>query len=588
MARRRIAGPIAGMVLGAQFAAKSLEPSLMRRSSIDQGLIMAGSFATGYVVGTTTARVVGVLPFLAGSGAVRVFGIAATFLPSHRPPATSEQPDGHSTDEATGWWELGGGVLSSVALASTVGMHPDSVIGPLAGIGIAAATVMDANEALAQRDDDVDAAYLATAVGAATGALTVVAAVAGGIRMSGRLAQKTTGRSGPAGMAIRAGAMVATTAAVGFGAKIAATRGIRAIAAGNRATESAYAQAPAAATVSGGDGSAVSFDSLGLQGRRLVLEATDADTIKAVMGEPQRQPPVRVYVGVESAPSVEERVELAITELEKTGGFERSRIVVASPAGTGYVNYIAIEACELFARGDVATVAIQYGSLPSMLSLDKVSEASSLYAALIGRLRSHIDDNDLEISLFAYGESLGALSGQNGILEVSKQGSGPIDGALWVGTPTGSALFEELTHERGVPIFDRPSQLTAYIDEGNTVPDATLLNHDNDPVTKFTLSSFYSMPDWLKASDRGRGVHPAQRWLPGIAFFQGLIDTKNAATVVPGEFGSTGHDYRADLAVFVMIAFGFSDVDDEQLKNTEAQLRTSEVQRSLNIAEGKL
>ena len=117
---------------------------------------------------------------------------------------------------------------------------------------------------------------------------------------------------------------------------------------------------------------------------------------------------------------------------------------------------------------------------------------------------------------------------------------------------------------------------------------ATLLNHDNDPVTKFTLSSFYSMPDWLKAFDRGRGVHPAQRWLPGIAFFQGLIDTKNAATVIPGEFNSTGHDYRADLASFVSTAFRFEDVSDEQMERIEERLRHSEVERAANISEGKL
>jgi uncharacterized membrane protein len=96
------------------------------------------------------------------------------------------------------------------------------------------------------------------------------------------------------------------------------------------------------------------------------------------------------------------------------------------------------------------------------------------------------------------------------------------------------------------------------------------------------------MPAWLTESDRGRGTDPNQRWLPGVAFFQGLIDTKNAATVVPGEFFSTGHDYRADLAAFVKVAFGFSDVDDEQMERIEARLRASEIARAGRIDLGKI
>jgi uncharacterized membrane protein len=88
--------------------------------------------------------------------------------------------------------------------------------------------------------------------------------------------------------------------------------------------------------------------------------------------------------------------------------------------------------------------------------------------------------------------------------------------------------------------------------------------------------------------DRGRGVNQYQRWLPGVAFWQGLIDTKNAATVVPGEFKSTGHDYRADLASFIRVAFGFDDVTDQQMEGIEERLRVSEVERAESIAEGRV
>jgi methylmalonyl-CoA mutase cobalamin-binding subunit len=73
-----------------------------------------------------------------------------------------------------------------------------------------------------------------------------------------------------------------------------------------------------------------------------------------------------------------------------------------------------------------------------------------------------------------------------------------------------------------------------------------------------------------------------------VAFFQGLIDTKNAATVIPGEFFSTGHDYRADLASFVRAAFGFEAITPAQMDAIEERLRASELARSEGIALGKL
>ena len=118
--------------------------------------------------------------------------------------------------------------------------------------------------------------------------------------------------------------------------------------------------------------------------------------------------------------------------------------------------------------------------------------------------------------------------------------------------------------------------------------DVFFVNHDNDPVTKFTPKLAYVMPEWLKTAARGRGMDPHQRWLPGIAFWQGLIDTKNAATVVPGEFFSTGHDYRADLAECVRTAYGFSDTTDEQMVRIEARLRQSEITRADNISQGRV
>jgi uncharacterized membrane protein len=477
--------------------------------------------------------------------------------------------------------------MSGVALSGV----PDGnapALGAVSAIAVAASMVHDVQAALHVRDDQPDAKYLATATGVAVGAVAGVGVLGALIHSSGYLARKVTRTHGLIGTFMYAGGVVTSVCVLGIGAKVGIARVIGSIKKGNQAFEIRYQDAPDGVNVTGGAYSLVPYDTLGLQGRRLVSVATTADDIETVMGESPRNDPVRVFIGVGSAESIEERVELAIQELRRTGGFDRSTIIAASPAGTGYVNYITVEAAELMARGDVATVAIQYGSLPSMLSMNKVAEASALYAELVARLRAEIDTLDRGIRLYAYGESLGAQTGQNGIESIWNGTDLPVDGALWVGTPSGTGLFDQLTTDAGVPVFDRPEQLIEHIESDEPTPPAIYLNHDNDPVASFTPSTFSTMPDWIREEDRGRGVNPYQRWLPGVAFWQGLIDTKNAATVVPGEFKSTGHDYRADLARCTRVAYGFDDVTAEQMKRIEDRLRASEVERGANIAEGKV
>ena len=76
-----------------------------------------------------------------------------------------------------------------------------------------------------------------------------------------------------------------------------------------------------------------------------------------------------MYVGLDSAPTPPERVDLALAEMERTGAFDRELLVLVSPTGTGYVNYVAVAAPQYLARGDVATVTLQYSRRPSPLSL---------------------------------------------------------------------------------------------------------------------------------------------------------------------------------------------------------------------------
>jgi hypothetical protein len=73
-------------------------------------------------------------------------------------------------------------------------------------------------------------------------------------------------------------------------------------------------------------------------------------------------------------------------------------------------------------------------------------------------------------------------------------------------------------------------------------------------------------------------VPGAQQWRSPTTFVQTLVDMKNAANVIPGQFEAKGHDYRADPARFVREVYALPASDD-QLAAVERALRTSELER---------
>ncbi|HSJ71036.1 MAG TPA: alpha/beta-hydrolase family protein [Acidimicrobiia bacterium] len=589
MASARFLSPVSGVIVGVRFAVKSLEPSLMRRSAIDQGIIMGGSFLTGFVTGATAGAAAGLLPIPRSGPATRILGMVAASARSAQALNARDRSSHPPIDESEAWAEIGTEVVSALALvgfASRKGRAP--IANPSTFSAVGAGTLFEAQAALAHRQDSPDLAYLGKAASVAVGLNVGLAGIGGAILTGGKVAAFAARRSRIAPGVAFVGGVALTVVSLGVCGRVALGTLLGKIAAGNRKTEIAFAQAPTADSVSGSRYSLAGYDTLGLQGRRLVSETTTVEDIEAEMGESARRAPVRVYVGLGTADTEDERIEIALQELKRAGGFDRSLIIAASPAGTGYVNYIAVEAAEFMARGDVATVGVQYGEVPSILSITKVSDAARVYGKLVARLRSEISEIGRNIRLASYGESLGAITAQMGVQQASKdEGRLIVDFALWVGTPKGSRLFTELT-DGGTPVFDQADGLHEWLEAGHALPETVLLNHDNDPVTKFTPKVFYEMPNWLKTHDRGRNVDARMRWLPGISFWQLLIDTKNAATVIPGEFYSTGHDYRADLAEFVRAAYRFDDVSPAQMEAIEARLRRSEITRAERIAEGRV
>jgi uncharacterized membrane protein len=360
-------------------------------------------------------------------------------------------------------------------------------------------------------------------------------------------------------------------------------------------------------TMSGGQDSLVPWSTLGREGRRHVLAhvrpqpVTDRPpgvpdlSIETVMGEPAKASPIQVYVGLDSAPTPRERVDLALGELERTGAFDRSVLMLVSPTGTGYVNYVAVAAAEYLSRGDIATVTLQYSKRPSPLSLGMVGGAREqnrlLWLRILERLR---ESSGPRPRVVLFGESLGAHTSQDVFLHWGTLGLRTlgIDRALWIGTPYGSGWMHQLsdTHRLDVQsdlvaVVNDYGQFEEVIRQRGSTPRYVLVSHDNDGVTKFGPDLLATAPAWLgKNRPRveevdgasPRGIPAGMRWRPLTTFFQSLVDMKNAQA--PGPFRAWAHDYRADLPRFISEVYQLP-ASPEQMAAIEAALRLRETTR---------
>ncbi|HEY1332035.1 MAG TPA: alpha/beta-hydrolase family protein [Actinomycetota bacterium] len=354
--------------------------------------------------------------------------------------------------------------------------------------------------------------------------------------------------------------------------------------------EEAFAAVPTSSLVSGGPGSLVAWDSLSRQGRRNVSTALTPELIEHVMGEPAVAEPIRVFVGLGSAPTELERRDLAIKELERTGAFDRELLMVVSPTGTGYVNYVAVEAAEYFTRGNMASVTMQYSLRPSPLSLDRVDEGRHQYRMLIDAIHNALAERPpgKRPRVVLFGESLGAWTSQDAFEHRGTQGlrDAGVDRALWIGSPYMSKWKEQvLRGERAdvdrslVGRFNDFAQLEALGPEARSKLRYVMITHDDDGVAHFGLDLLARAPDWLgPAAARAATVPKAEQWRSPTTFVQTLIDMKNSANVIPGQFEAKGHDYRKDLATFVREVYSL-DASDEQLASVESALRANELER---------
>lgn len=314
----------------------------------------------------------------------------------------------------------------------------------------------------------------------------------------------------------------------------------------------------------GSAASLIDWQDLGLAGRRVVSSGPQAADLAGFLGGTPPAP-IRVYVGLNAADTAEARAQLALRELERVGAFDRAYLLVMTPTGTGWIDPAALDSLEYLLGGDVASVALQYSYLPSILALPTegaygVESAQALFRAVYGHWTEL--PRDRRPALYLFGLSLGALNSDLSF-DLHDVIADPFQGALWAGPPFRAEHWRTITanRDRGSPVWQpqfhggkvvRFMTQRGGLDRG---PDAwgpfriAYLQYASDPMTFFTIDTLYREPEWLR-EPRGADVSPSLRWFPVVTTVQLLADMAVSNTTPPG----FGHTFAAEHYIDAWLA----------------------------------
>jgi uncharacterized membrane protein len=294
----------------------------------------------------------------------------------------------------------------------------------------------------------------------------------------------------------------------------------------------------------GSSESLVNWKDLGRQGRRFVAGGPTPEALQGFFGVPTVAP-IRVYVGLNSAEDAAERARLALDELERAGGFERSVLLLVTPTGTGWVDAVGQDTVEYLHRGDIATVVAQYSYLNS------AEMARAMFSAVYGRWR--MLPRETRPRLYLNGLSLGSFNSDVSF-DLYDIIDDPFHGALWVGAPFRHESWKRVTAQRDpgspawLPQF-RGGAVVRFANQDQRLDrgDArwgnfriAFLQYASDPITFFSSGAAWREPQWMR-EPRGPDVSPDLRWFPVVTMLQLAADMVIGAT--PRGFG---HEYAAD------------------------------------------
>lgn len=304
---------------------------------------------------------------------------------------------------------------------------------------------------------------------------------------------------------------------------------------------------------SGGPGSLIPWDTLGYQGRAFVAQGPNQTQLaEYTKAQPTEQ--IRIYAGLDSASGPAERAKLAVADLKRAGGFERTVLVLATATGTGWLEPQSVDSIEYMYGGDTAIVAQQYSYLPSWISFlvdqeNATDAGEALYEAVYAEWSQL--PKDTRPKLIAYGLSLGSFGGQTPYAGVGDMRLS-LDGALFMGTPNDTRLWRTVTDSRdtGSPEWQPIYQNGTGVRFANTnadiardhntwqYPRILYMQHASDPVVWFNFDLLFHKPDWLR-EPRGPDVSSAVTWYPVITFLQVTVDQFFGTSVPNGH----GHNY---------------------------------------------
>jgi uncharacterized membrane protein len=313
---------------------------------------------------------------------------------------------------------------------------------------------------------------------------------------------------------------------------------------------------PQNAERSGSPQSLSPWEVLGRQGRYFVGGGPTVAELNAANGGGAKEP-IRVYVGLRGADTLQDRANLLLEELKRTGAFDRKVLVVATTTGTGFLDQNGVDPLEFAWNGDTAIAGVQYSYLPSWISLladqEAVKETSRVTFDTVHQYWSTLPEATRP-KLYLYGLSLGSF-GVESILSQINIINEPIDGALMVGPPFVNELHSSLTAQRDagspawLPIYEQ-GRTVRFTAEQNGLDRTTgpwgptrlvYLQHASDPIVFFNQSLAFSSPEWLKDGERGPDVSPRMGWFPVVTMWQVLLDLPGAGSIPMG----FGHLYSA-------------------------------------------
>jgi uncharacterized membrane protein len=504
---------LAGFAFSVAFFCLSQTPSMLPRSPILQGAVSGVTAAMGYGLGTTLGAL------------VRRFR----------------------------WWEPDPRI-------ARVAWRVLFVVAPLLGLLFLALGTGWQQELRERLDMDRMQTYdILRIVGIAVLVFAVILLIARLLRLATRNLARLLGRIVPKPVAYGVGFLVVAYLGIGFVEDFLISNMVTVA---NQTASLANGRTspgitvPTSPKLSGSAASQVAWRSLGQKGRDFVGTAPTRKELGQFAGTPAADP-IRVYVGLDSAGSVAERVELAVRELQRTGAFDRAVIAVIITTGTGWVDEDVAESLEYMYAGDTALVTMQYSYLPSWISfmVDK-SKATEAASALIGAVHAEWAalPEESRPKLVVFGESLGSYGTETTFGELDRMAAGA-DGTLLVGPPFANPIWQELVSERdeGTPVWN------PVYNDGNTVlfvqnaaqlrlgpqdvPNVVYLQNSSDPVVWWNPQLLYRAPEWLD-EPRGPDISPDMSWYPGVTFWQTVVDLGFSTTVPTGH----GHVYGSSVA----------------------------------------